>query len=110
MVSDTAAIRKAKVSQAHDDGSEGVVEHHGFRLTLRDIPKATLFLIKNPAFMFINFVAALELMVLVGLSTFSPKFVQHQYGQTVSWSPIMAGNYKEDVVYRKTSHNFNAIL
>ena len=36
----TAEIRAARVSQAHNDGTEEIVNHANFGLTLKDLPKA----------------------------------------------------------------------
>ena len=88
---ETGEIRKSKVSEAHHDGSDAVIDDPGFGLALKDIPKATWLLIRNPAYMFLCLVDALEFMVIIGVSTFLPKFMQNQFGQTISWSPILAG-------------------
>ena len=39
----TAEIRANRISQAHNDGTEAVVNNAGFGLTFRDLPRATWF-------------------------------------------------------------------
>ena len=40
LISGTAEIRAAKISEAHDNGTESLVNQAGFGLSWRDMPKA----------------------------------------------------------------------
>lgn len=64
---DTKAIRAAKVSEAYDNGSEGVVNSVGFGMTWRDMPRATWYFI---SFLHIMVNRCLELSNYVFVSGF----------------------------------------
>ncbi|KAF6020599.1 SLCO4C1 [Bugula neritina] len=87
----TAAIRAAKVSEAHDNGCEEVVNQEGFGLSYKDLPKASWYLMKNPAYMCITAVVTSELALAAGFSTFMPKYISNQFGYTASWSAMVTG-------------------
>ena len=49
LISGTAEIRAAKISEAHDNGTESLVNQAGFGLSWRDMPKAAWYeLYKQP--------------------------------------------------------------
>ena len=50
-------------------------------------------LLKNPINMLLIFAAVLEALVTSGFSTFMPKFIQNQYGQTAGAAAMIGGNF-----------------
>ncbi|KAF6041058.1 SLCO4C1 [Bugula neritina] len=87
----TAAIRAAKVSEAHQNSNEDVVNGKGFGLTFRDMPRAAWYLLRNPTYMCITIVATCEIALAAGFSTFMPKYVSNQFGQKASAAGILTG-------------------
>ncbi|KAL8561510.1 hypothetical protein ACOMHN_057204 [Nucella lapillus] len=60
-------------------------------LGMRHIWTSVRYLIKNPTFMFLNFAAASEGIMVGGFSTFAPKFVEFQFGLTSATSAQFIG-------------------
>ena len=46
-------------------------------------------LVKNPTYMFITLGSAFDGMVVSGLSTFGPKYIQAQFGYSASYRYVM---------------------
>lgn len=93
---DTAAIRSAKVTEAHDNGIEDKINRAKFDLTWRDIPKATLYLFKNPCYICIVIADTAEMAAATGGATFFPKIISNQFSQSLSWSSTLTGEHKSD--------------
>lgn len=49
------------------------------------------YLIKNPTFMCVTAVTAIELALAAGFSTFMPKYISNQFAQSGSWAAILTG-------------------
>lgn len=92
-ISATAAIRAAKISQAHDNGTEVLVSDEGFGLEWKDLPKATWYLLSNPSYLCISITDGLEFFMIVSISTFLPKIIANQFGATATFSAIATGEY-----------------
>ncbi|XP_064652501.1 solute carrier organic anion transporter family member 4C1-like [Lineus longissimus] len=78
-------------NQAHADGSDETTSREGFGYTLKDMPKATAILIKNPTFMCLTFAGVFAMLCAGGFATFMPKFIQNQFNQTASWAAYLTG-------------------
>lgn len=59
--------------------------------SIRDLPRATLYLLKNPVFDFVVLAHAMNIGVAAGVSTFVPKFVQFQFNKTASEAAFIVG-------------------
>ncbi|XP_067940411.1 solute carrier organic anion transporter family member 4C1-like [Watersipora subatra] len=87
----TAEIRAAKISEAHDNGTEAAVNTPGFGMTYKDMPRAVLYLLRNAPLMLITATIAVELALAAGFSTFLPKYISNQFNQSPSFSAILTG-------------------
>ncbi|XP_033100149.1 solute carrier organic anion transporter family member 4A1-like [Anneissia japonica] len=87
----TAKIRAEKVSEAHADSKEEKTTQEGFGTSVKDFPKAFMYLITNPTFMFNTIAACSEGLVLSGFATFMPKFVENQFVQTAGRAAALVG-------------------
>ena len=88
---DTAKIRRERKSEAHQDGSEQIANKREFGRSIRDLPLALKLLLCNPTNMFTTFGSVCDSFVVQGFATFLPKFIQTQYGQTMSMAALVAG-------------------
>ncbi|XP_067934229.1 solute carrier organic anion transporter family member 4C1-like [Watersipora subatra] len=88
---DTAVIAKAKVSEAHDNGTEGSVSQPGFGMSWKDLPKATWYLLKNSCFMCLTIAVSAELGTVVAFSTFFPKLLIVQFRISPRWASSITG-------------------
>ncbi|XP_064620771.1 solute carrier organic anion transporter family member 4A1-like [Lineus longissimus] len=88
---EAAENRKGRISQVHNDGSEKLAMKPGFGMTLKDLPKCTWLLLKNPTFMLLNLAGITAMLLVMAYATFMPKFVQNQFQQTASWSALLTG-------------------
>lgn len=94
-----AKIRAQRITQTHNDGGEQRTKLAGFGITMRDLPTATWILVKNPTFLFVTFACASDFLIVGGIVTFLPKFIQSQFGQSDSFSAFLTG--KPNVRYQK---------
>lgn len=46
---------------------------------------------KNPTFIFITGVVAVELIIAAGMSTFLPKLIANQFAQSAGWAAMLTG-------------------
>ncbi|XP_074656444.1 solute carrier organic anion transporter family member 4A1-like [Tubulanus polymorphus] len=83
-------VRSQRVSQAFK-GSEDQLNKSGFGKSIRDLPKITFLLIKNPTFMMLTLAGAAQLFLAAGFATFIAKYIQNQLYQTPSWSAMLSG-------------------
>ena len=79
-----ASVISARV--APPDTSEGQGYGH-----IKDLPRNVWLLLKNPTYVFISLGAAFDGMVVSGLSTFGPKYIQAQFGYSASFSSTVLG-------------------
>ena len=84
-------MRANRKSEAHADGSEQEVSKSDFGRNLKDMPKASCLLLKNPVNMFVNFVGVFEAMTTGGMSTFLPKLLENQFHQTAANAAMISG-------------------
>jgi len=90
----TQAIQAAKVSQAHDNGTEVKINAlPGFGIGWKDLPQATLHLLKNPCYMCITMDNAMNFFFIMGISTFAPKIIANQFSLSLSWSSMLTGKF-----------------
>ncbi|NXG57587.1 SO4C1 protein, partial [Hemiprocne comata] len=87
----TAKIQAEKISETHHDGSEALVEAKNIGKSFEDFPMALLILLKNPVFMSLIIASSSEALVATGFATFLPKFIEHQFGKTSSFSATLGG-------------------
>lgn len=80
-------IQRERVSEAHNLKKD---EKKQFT-KLREIPKALLALLKNPAFFFLNLAGASEGLVISGFAVFLPKLIENQFSATAVWSALLMG-------------------
>uniref|UniRef100_A0A336MXI9 Solute carrier organic anion transporter family member n=1 Tax=Culicoides sonorensis TaxID=179676 RepID=A0A336MXI9_CULSO len=84
---DYEKLQKERVSEAHNLKKD---EKKQFT-KLREIPKALLALLKNPAFFFLNLAGASEGLVISGFAVFLPKLIENQFSATAVWSALLMG-------------------
>ncbi|XP_054254000.1 solute carrier organic anion transporter family member 4C1 [Indicator indicator] len=87
----TAKIQAEKISETHNDGSEGLVETKNIGKSIKDFPVALLILLKNPVLMSLILASSSEALVATGFATFLPKFIENQFGKTSSFSATLGG-------------------
>ena len=83
-----------RINQAHDDGSAAVVNQDNFLQSWSDVPTSFKFILKNTVLILVTLGLTTEGMALTGFGTFLPKIIQNQFGQTASWSALLAGENK----------------
>ncbi|XP_050408141.1 solute carrier organic anion transporter family member 4A1 isoform X2 [Patella vulgata] len=74
----------------HKEGADDS-EKVGLKRGFRDILLSIKLLVSNPTFMFLNFAAASEGILLSGFSTFAPKFIEAQFSFSSGWSAQLMG-------------------
>ncbi|NXY71031.1 SO4C1 protein, partial [Glareola pratincola] len=87
----TAKIQAEKISETHNNGSEGLVESKNIGKSFKDFPMALLILLKNPVLMSLIIASSSEALVATGFATFLPKFIENQFGKTSSFSATLGG-------------------
>ena len=83
--------RKLRVSMAHHDGSEAKVSGQDFGRSIRDLPLLLSILLKNPVNMLLTAAGVSEGILISGFMTFSPKFMQNQFGLTAGMAAMLTG-------------------
>lgn len=81
------AIQAQRVQEAHTSNEKEVESIK----SIRDLPRATMYLLKNPVFDFVVLAHAMNIGVAAGVSTFVPKFVQFQFNKTASEAAFIVG-------------------
>ncbi|XP_074652726.1 solute carrier organic anion transporter family member 4C1-like [Tubulanus polymorphus] len=84
-------VRKYRQSQAHNDGSEDLFRQSNFGEQVRDLPRVTWILLKNPTFISLSLAACCSQLVVQGFGNFLAKYVENQFSQTASFSAIVTG-------------------
>ena len=69
---------------------DSTVDEKGYG-SLRHLPSSILELLKNPTYMLVQLGSAVDGLVVAGLSTFLPKFIQFQYGYSAGFSAAIVG-------------------
>ncbi|XP_018424986.1 PREDICTED: solute carrier organic anion transporter family member 4C1 [Nanorana parkeri] len=87
----TAAAQSKRISEAHNNGSEGIVEAQNIGKTFKDFPLALLLLVKNPVLMALTFASCADAFITTGFATFLPKFIENQFSLTSSFAAILGG-------------------
>ncbi|KAM4710104.1 solute carrier organic anion transporter family member 4C1 [Discoglossus pictus] len=87
----TIKAQSEKVSQAHNNGSEDIVESKNIGKSFKDFPLALLLLLKNPVFMTLTFSSCTDALITTGFATFLPKVIENQFSLTSSFSAILGG-------------------
>ncbi|XP_077145857.1 solute carrier organic anion transporter family member 4C1 [Ranitomeya variabilis] len=87
----TAAVQCQRISQAHNNGSESIVESKNLGKNFKDFPLALLLLIKNPVLMTLTFASCSDALITTGFAAFLPKFIENQFSLTSSFSAILGG-------------------
>ncbi|XP_063820143.1 solute carrier organic anion transporter family member 4C1-like [Pseudophryne corroboree] len=87
----TAAIQSQRVSQAHDNGSENIVEDKNIGNNFKDFPLALWLMVKNPVLMAVTFASCADAFITTGFATFLPKIIENQFSLTSSFAAILGG-------------------
>ncbi|KAG9487976.1 hypothetical protein GDO78_007658 [Eleutherodactylus coqui] len=87
----TSAIQSERVSQAHNNGSECIVESKNLGKNFKDFPLAFWLMVKNPVLMALTFASCADALITTGFATFLPKFIENQFSLTSSFSAILGG-------------------
>ncbi|XP_044131909.1 solute carrier organic anion transporter family member 4C1 [Bufo gargarizans] len=87
----TAAVQSERISQAHSNGSECIVESKNLGKNFKDFPLAFWLLVKNPVLMTLSFASCADALITTGFATFLPKFIENQFSLTSSFSAILGG-------------------
>ncbi|KAG8598281.1 hypothetical protein GDO81_002544 [Engystomops pustulosus] len=87
----TAAIQCERISQAHNNGSEDIVESKNLGKNFKDFPLALLLMVKNPVLMALTFASCADALITTGFATFLPKFIENQFSLTSSFAAILGG-------------------
>ena len=84
-------IRESRESEAHQGHKPVELQDPDQGATLKELPAMLCSLLCNPSFMFVSLASANEGILLSGISTFLPKFIENQFSQTASWASMLAG-------------------
>ncbi|XP_053160132.1 solute carrier organic anion transporter family member 4C1-like isoform X2 [Hemicordylus capensis] len=87
----TRKIRADRISETHHQGSDTSTECKDLGMNIKDFPVALWRLLKNPVFMSLIIAASLESIQVTGFATFLPKYIEHQFGYSASYSATLAG-------------------
>nr|DBA23381.1 TPA: hypothetical protein GDO54_014297 [Pyxicephalus adspersus] len=87
----TAAIQSQRTSEAHNNGSEGIVESKNLGKNFKDFPLALWLMIKNPVLMALTFASCADAFITTGFAAFLPKFIENQFSLTSSFAAILGG-------------------
>ncbi|XP_074652652.1 solute carrier organic anion transporter family member 4A1-like [Tubulanus polymorphus] len=83
--------RENRISQVHQDGSDEIFALTDFGTNLKDLPKVTWILLKNPSFMLITLGSSALGLLVSGFGTFIAKYIENQLYQTSSHAALLAG-------------------
>lgn len=84
-------IRETRENEAHQGHKPVELQDPHQGATLKELPSMCFSLLRNPSFIFVSFASANEGILLSGISTFLPKFIENQFSQTASWASMLAG-------------------
>ncbi|CAG0890478.1 unnamed protein product [Darwinula stevensoni] len=85
------AIQVHKVDEVHQ--GYGVEEANTLDFSWStDFPRHLRILLTNPTFIFINFAAASDGLLLAGFSTFLPKYIENQFRLSASLAALLMGS------------------
>ncbi|XP_030049280.1 solute carrier organic anion transporter family member 4C1 [Microcaecilia unicolor] len=87
----TAKVQAEKVSQAHSNGSENIIDKKDIGKSFKDFPVALKLLLRNPVFMSLTVASCSDALITTGFATFLPKFIENQFSQTSSFSATLGG-------------------
>ncbi|XP_022082202.1 solute carrier organic anion transporter family member 4A1-like isoform X2 [Acanthaster planci] len=89
---DTQTIREQRESQAHAmTDRAGKTSHEHFGKSWRDFPAALKVMLKNPTFMAVAISQAADGLLLTGVGTFLPIYLENQYGLSSGTANIIVG-------------------
>nr|XP_019944418.1 PREDICTED: solute carrier organic anion transporter family member 4A1 [Paralichthys olivaceus] len=82
-----------RVSEAHQikDGSHSRASDPQFGKSVKDMPRSVLLLLMNPTFLFLCLAGATEAIIITGMSTFSPKYLESQFNLSASEAASLFG-------------------
>lgn len=87
--------RKNDVCEAHVGGTQQAHDDSGIGLTIREMPRELLSLLKNPVFFCQCIVTACLGALFTGLATFMSKLVITQFYETPSVASYLTGTFCE---------------
>ncbi|KAE8635702.1 hypothetical protein XENTR_v10002710 [Xenopus tropicalis] len=87
----TEKMQSERISQAHNNGSESIVESKNLGKSFKDFPLALLLLVKNPVLISLTFASCFDAFITTAFAAFLPKFIENQFSLTSSFSAILGG-------------------
>ncbi|MEE6458874.1 hypothetical protein FKM82_000452 [Ascaphus truei] len=87
----TAKVQSEKISEAHSNGSESIVEKQNLGKSFKDFPLALLLMLRNPVLMTLTFASCADALITTGFATFLPKIIENQFSLSSSFSAILGG-------------------
>ncbi len=84
-------LRKQKQRMIETQSGAKFATRSGFGKSLKDFPRATWTLLKNPSFMLITLSASTELFIVAYITAFGPKYFEGVYNMTPASAAILAG-------------------
>ncbi|CAH2297106.1 solute carrier organic anion transporter family member 4C1 [Pelobates cultripes] len=87
----TAQIQSERISQAHNDGSENIVDEKNLGKSFKDFPMALWLMMKNPVLISLTLASCADALIITGFAAFLPKYIENQFSLTSSFSAILGG-------------------
>ncbi|KAM5245927.1 solute carrier organic anion transporter family member 4A1 [Ctenodactylus gundi] len=84
-------IMRVAETQHLKDHSHKTASNPAFGKTIRDLPLSIWILLKNPTFILLCLAGATEAMLIAGMSTFGPKFLEAQFSLSSSEAATLFG-------------------
>ncbi|KAL5014579.1 hypothetical protein ScPMuIL_008849 [Solemya velum] len=86
-------VRLTRISQTHKQANslDKVEAEATTHRSFRDLPAATMVLLRNAPFICLCLAGASDGIIMSGFSTFMPKFIQNQYGVSAGLASMLAG-------------------
>ncbi|KAG8456343.1 hypothetical protein GDO86_002213 [Hymenochirus boettgeri] len=87
----TEQIQSERISQAHNNGGESIVELKNLGKSFKDFPMSLLLMVKNPVLISLTLASCSDGFITTGFATFLPKFIENQFSLTSSFSAVLGG-------------------
>uniref|UniRef100_A0A8C5M0G3 Solute carrier organic anion transporter family member n=1 Tax=Leptobrachium leishanense TaxID=445787 RepID=A0A8C5M0G3_9ANUR len=87
----TAKIQSQRISEAHNDGSQNIVDEKNLGKSFKDFPISLWLMLKNPVLLSLTFASCADALITTGFAAFLPKFIENQFSLTASFSAILGG-------------------
>nr|CAB3266359.1 solute carrier organic anion transporter family member 4A1-like [Phallusia mammillata] len=87
----TAHLRSNREQEMHQDRVAETMKHSDNAVRFSDLRWSILVLLRNPTFLFITIAASLDTALVIGLTTFGPKYLESMFSLTPSQAAIYFG-------------------